>query len=245
MNDNKIFLSLREDNSWTATLAGKQPSASHAALVNEGEYPVEVYYQRNDLNGSRALFKDECANSEELLKSLDWIGKGGYTLLTVWDFDIDQPMSTELEIIFEAAYMNRYKQEQITGAEYQETVLEDEDPVRYESIYWPFKLDNGLHVLVSRVEPEEANQKKAYDFNIWEPAKDGSRGRLYSGGTLDDRCNVHSLSDAVAWVFQNYSKAALYAAKGKVKVSLDQKILSAVNRLTGKKQTTKLPPLER
>lgn len=66
-----------------------------------------MVYARTDMNGSAVYEVEKCADREELVSSLNWIGKCGYSLLGVWDFDGDNEISAEIEAIFEKAVTRR------------------------------------------------------------------------------------------------------------------------------------------
>ena len=59
------------------------------------------------MNCSAVYEVEKCADREELVSSLNWIGKCGYSLLGVWDFDGDNEISAEIEAIFEKAVTRR------------------------------------------------------------------------------------------------------------------------------------------
>lgn len=230
MSQDNIYLKLNEDRTWAAVVATEKPSEEYVLFTGEGEYPTEVFYSRTDLNGSGVLCGDECVDRDSLLESLNWIGQCGYTVLNLWNYDIEYPWDAKIEVIFESAYERRYEMEQIASADYYEVSMEDCDLPSEKSISWSFRLDNGLLALVERNVPgasDKGDTGNVYDFNLWEPNKDGSRGKLYSGGDLSKKDDITSLSQAVKWVFDHYSRAALIGNEGKPKESLDAQIQSA------------------
>lgn len=103
--ENKIYLTAKEDYSWSAKIVGEKPSAEAVELCSEQTYPVHVFYDRTDINGSSNLERDICKDRESLVSSLNWIGKCGYPLLEIWDFNIDKQISNELSQLF----LNSYK----------------------------------------------------------------------------------------------------------------------------------------
>lgn len=234
MEQSKVFLIPNQDRSWSAMIGREKPSSDAVFFTSEGEYPTEIFYSRNDMNGSGVLCGDECPDRESLLESLNWIGQCGYTVLNLWDYDIEYPWDAKVEAIFNAAYEMRYEKEQIAAAEMFEVVMEDAENPSSEKVSWSFRLDNGLLALVekndSSDQQEQASEGNIYDFNIWEPDENGRRGNLYSGGTVTQNDGVHNLSEAVAWVFQHYSRAGLEANKSVFKKSLDDKIQAAEKR---------------
>lgn len=106
----KVFLVPKADDTWKTVIADTLPVPAAAALSAEGEYPVEVYYRRTDLNGSGTIEMDHCQNRDELARSLDWIGQCGYLLLSFWDYDYAMPMESTLTEILDKAYERGHQQ---------------------------------------------------------------------------------------------------------------------------------------
>lgn len=106
--NNKIYLIGNEDGSWSASIAEKKPNTDAYEFIGEQTYPVDVFYARTDMNGSAVYEVEKCADRKELVSSLNWIGKCGYSLLGVWDFDSDNEISAEIEAIFEKAVTRRF-----------------------------------------------------------------------------------------------------------------------------------------
>lgn len=90
MNE-RMYLTLASDSTWSASISATPPSDSCAPFVKEQSYPVELYFARTDLNGSRVVERDICQDRAQLLSSMNWCGKCGYSILELWDFDIDKP----------------------------------------------------------------------------------------------------------------------------------------------------------
>lgn len=231
MDENKIYLKLNDDRTWSAVVAAEQPTKDHVFFTSEGEYPTEILYSRNDLNGSGVLSGDECPDRESLLQSLTWIGQCGYTVLNLWDYDIEYPWDAKIEAIFEAAHQRRYEQEQIAAAEYFEVSMDDCDPPSESPLSWSFHLDNNHLARVDRC------ADRTYDFAIWERAADGSKGNLCAGGSLSKVDSIKNLSDAVKWVFQNSSRVGLAKNAPLAKESLDDKIQCAESRVNESHQS--------
>lgn len=85
-----IILTPNEDRTWFASVSPEPPSGKSARLVQEQSYPVDFYYERTDINGSRVVECDTCNNRDDLLDSLNWLGKCGFSPLKVWDFDSNE-----------------------------------------------------------------------------------------------------------------------------------------------------------
>lgn len=105
-----IFLIAEADGTWKAVIDPANTLASSALLTSEGTSPAELFYLRLDMNGSSNMEKDTCADRESLLESLNWIGQCGHSIVSLWDFDEDRPMSPELTDIFNAAWERRRTQ---------------------------------------------------------------------------------------------------------------------------------------
>lgn len=63
-----------------------------------------MYYHRIDLNGSCTLEKECCQTREELITTLDWLGKCGAPPLSFWRFDHNAPMDDALIDILNNSY---------------------------------------------------------------------------------------------------------------------------------------------
>lgn len=102
-----FYLKLDENREWTAMVDNERPCEDAVLFVEEQEYPAEFYYSRTDLNGSSCIELDVCKNREEMLQSLNWMGKCGYMPLKVWDFDAKEPHDKALFDIFDAGLAKR------------------------------------------------------------------------------------------------------------------------------------------
>lgn len=109
----------------------------------------------------------------------------------------------------------------------QDEVLIPDDYLELTSV--SFTLDNGLLALV------EMNENSSYDFNIWEPEADGSRGMLYSGGTIDQENGKMDFADAIKWVTRYYSQEALMGPRD-IELMTDIAFMSIKAQLNGLEQ---------
>ena len=127
MNQKTVYLVPNSDDTWTTKVSDTLPVPGAAALCKEGTYPVDVYYSRMDLNGSRVYEQDICQNREELLQSLNWIGRCGYVPLSVWEYQVEKPMENVLSDILDKAYDRGAKLRQQALSEMEE--LSDREPL--------------------------------------------------------------------------------------------------------------------
>ncbi len=86
-----VYLFPQEEHRYGATVSAETPSIEGAVkLADVKNYPVDVFYSRTDLNGSLCYEADHCKDQAELLASLNWCGRCRYTILQLWDFDLDK-----------------------------------------------------------------------------------------------------------------------------------------------------------
>lgn len=72
-------------------------------LVQEQNYPVELYYTRLDLNGSSILEREVLENRNDLLKAMQWHGQCNHVIEQIWDFDL-KTCNSHLYVFFEEVY---------------------------------------------------------------------------------------------------------------------------------------------
>lgn len=128
MDNKKIFLVQNPNKTWSAQISDKRPFrilSNVAELTSEKEYPVQIFYRRTDLNGSSVVDSDVCPNRDSLLQSLNWFGKCGYSILSLWDYEINRPISADLQAIFDNAYDRRQKLLKAAAEDFAECVLAD------------------------------------------------------------------------------------------------------------------------
>lgn len=118
--NNRVYLVPETDGAWSAVVSANKPSHSVALLTQEGDYPVNLYYSRLDMNGSSCFERETIADRESLLETLNWIGQCCHFPKVLWEFDAGKPMSKELMDIFNASYDSRMKQVQAELAEMDE-----------------------------------------------------------------------------------------------------------------------------
>lgn len=79
-------------------------------FVKEQDYPVKVYFERTDINGSSIMECESCCNREELLSLLNWIGKAGFIPVECWDFSIEKMEDPMIQNMFQAGLQRRYEE---------------------------------------------------------------------------------------------------------------------------------------
>lgn len=98
-----VYLDPREDGTYEAFIASVAPSKNAALLTKEGEYPVECYYRRHDLNGDGIIESYTCSNREELIDRLSYNGQSLHTIKSLWDYDECKYTTEELCAVFNSA----------------------------------------------------------------------------------------------------------------------------------------------
>lgn len=121
----RICLFPGSDGTWSAASAADAQASSGVFFVQEGSYPVDLYYSRLDLNGSSTMEKETCPDQKTLLEALNWIGKCGHLPEALWGFDVDHPMSKELKDVFTASYKMKLSQVKKEAAELTQAIADD------------------------------------------------------------------------------------------------------------------------
>lgn len=92
------------------------PAENATLLVAEGEYPVECYYYRQDMNGDSILESSEYCNQHALIEGLNYHGLAFHTIRSLWDFNSYNGVTAEIGNIYDAA---RRKVDEIIALEAQ------------------------------------------------------------------------------------------------------------------------------
>jgi hypothetical protein len=100
---NNIYLVPNDDGTYEAFASPVTPTENAALLVAEGEYPVECYYYRKDMNGDSILESSEYTNQNTLIWGLNSHGLAFHTIRSLWDFDSCNGVSAEIVNIYDAA----------------------------------------------------------------------------------------------------------------------------------------------
>lgn len=100
---NNVYLVPHEDGTYEACIAPVAPSENAVLLTPEGEYPVECYYRRFDLNGDGIIEMYTCSNRDELIHGLNSDGTACHTIRGLWDFDSYKAKVHDAWLVFNAA----------------------------------------------------------------------------------------------------------------------------------------------
>ena len=117
---NNIYLVPNDDGTYEAFAAPVAPTENAAFLVAEGEYPVECYYYRQDMNGDFILESSKYHNQNALIWGLNGHGLEFHTIRSLWDFDSYNGVTGEIWNIYNAACL---KVAEIIALEAEETDL--------------------------------------------------------------------------------------------------------------------------
>ena len=79
-------------------------------MVAEGTYPVELWWSKHDLNMCREWASETCESREALIEALNFLGKCGHNVETLWDYNDSTTTNAEITRLFDACY-NRKKEE--------------------------------------------------------------------------------------------------------------------------------------
>lgn len=122
---NTVFLVPDDKCNWFATISEKLPADHAIVLTTEQSYPVEIFYDRMDINGSGVTDGYICHDRNELLQTLNWIGQCGHTPLELWGFNIDNPIESDLHDLLKNTYEKKCRL--IQNIDWEETVDSDHD----------------------------------------------------------------------------------------------------------------------
>lgn len=100
---NNVYLLPHDDGTYEAYISPVAPSEKAALLTAEGEYPVECYYRRHDLNGDGIIESYTCSNREELIDRLSYDGQSLHTIRSLWNYDSYKGTPEDVCAIFNAA----------------------------------------------------------------------------------------------------------------------------------------------
>lgn len=81
----KLYICQCSDMSWYPAIT-EGPCDNGEFATNVGAYPVELYIERKDLNGSRVVTRAIADSEDHLLQILDFCGICRQRILTLWDF---------------------------------------------------------------------------------------------------------------------------------------------------------------
>lgn len=97
----KIYLIPDNDSTYMSCVSDDAPSTDAIFLVEEGEYPVEAWHKRHDLNMDSLLMSETIVDREDLIKYLDFNGKCRNEIIRLWDFYTYDNSLVELHRLFD------------------------------------------------------------------------------------------------------------------------------------------------
>lgn len=102
-----IYLIPDKDSTYISCISDDAPSTDAIFLTKEGDYPVEAWHERHDLNSDRLLMKETINNRDELIQYLDFLGQCRHAMLQLWGYDIDKNTSEDSLALFDACYSRK------------------------------------------------------------------------------------------------------------------------------------------
>ena len=99
-----IYLILSEDSTYISCISDDAPSPGAIFLVEEGEYPVEAWHKRHDLNMDSLLMTEHINNRNELLEYLNFQGKCRNEIIRLWDFYTYDNSLIDLHRLFDKCF---------------------------------------------------------------------------------------------------------------------------------------------
>jgi hypothetical protein len=109
-----VYLRPFGDRAYRASISDTTTDPTDIFVVEEGEYPVEVWWTRHDMNMCRLWATETCENREDLIKLLDFLGDCGHTIEKMWAYEDNEFTNEELSNLFDVCYDR--KMEQLSAA---------------------------------------------------------------------------------------------------------------------------------
>jgi hypothetical protein len=109
-----VYLRPFGDRAYRASISDTTTNPTDIFVVEEGEYPVEVWWTRHDMNMCRLWATETCENREDLIKLLDFLGDCGHTVEKMWAYEDNEFTNEELSNLFDVCYDR--KMEQLSAA---------------------------------------------------------------------------------------------------------------------------------
>ena len=110
MKENNVYLIPCGDRTYCSQVSIYPPNPSAIFMVAEGTYPVELWWSKHDLNMCREWASETCESREALIEALNFLGKCGHNVETLWDYNDSTTTNAEITRLFDACY-NRKKEE--------------------------------------------------------------------------------------------------------------------------------------
>ena len=110
MKENNVYLIPCGDRAYCSQVSIYPPTPSAIFMVAEGTYPVELWWSKHDLNMCREWASETCESREALIEALNFLGKCGHNVETLWDYNDSTTTNAEITRLFDVCY-NRKKEE--------------------------------------------------------------------------------------------------------------------------------------
>lgn len=105
MSNEKFYLIAKEDKTWAPLVSESLPDENAVEFVTEEDYPVQLFFERTDVNGSSVVEMEVCSDRYEVMEVLSYIGECRFLPLNLWEFNAEEEMSTELfQLLSSAVY---------------------------------------------------------------------------------------------------------------------------------------------
>lgn len=115
-----------------------------------GDYPVDVYYERRDIMGSREIVRKTAKNEDDLMSLLEFCGACRMRLLQIWDYDHQEQINPAVSKIF---YEAECYQAKIAPQELYDRVPREKQITKLEAffLYWKNIIEDAWFELIYRV----------------------------------------------------------------------------------------------
>lgn len=107
---NNVYLIPCGDRAYYAQVSTNSPSPSAIFMVAEGNYPVEMWWSRHNLNMCRLWATETCNSREDLIDTLNFLGKCGHNVETLWDYDDKTTTNAKITELFDVCYERKCEQ---------------------------------------------------------------------------------------------------------------------------------------
>lgn len=105
-----VYLFPHGDREYHACIAENPAEESAILMVEEGSYPVEVWWTRHDMNMDRLWASEVCENREDLVKLLDFLGECGHVIEELWTYKDKESTNEALAHLFDICYERKMEQ---------------------------------------------------------------------------------------------------------------------------------------
>lgn len=111
---NNVYLIPCGDRAYYASISEAPPTPDAIFLVEEGPYPVELWWSRHDLNMEHFWCSEFFENREELIEKLNFLGLCGHNVELLWDYNDRMTTNEAISRLFDVCYIR--KEEEIMAA---------------------------------------------------------------------------------------------------------------------------------